>query len=164
MELTFDAVGPDLSTSTFDVLSPPNLSAWITKFELEKTISVVKFVVAVLPKTRRVFTAVVFANIFVPIASVSVGARFETPDGAVPVVRNAFIWTFPAIVTGVAAVASNTRRLPARKPVDPRMRPLAYTLPFAYTTFEVVSSINTFDPTQRSWVGYVFAAPMLFAV
>ena len=91
MELTFDAVGPDLSTSTLDVLSPPNLSAWITKFELEKTISVVRFVVAVFPKTLRVFTAVVFANIFAQIANVSVGIKFEIPDGAVPVVRNALI-------------------------------------------------------------------------
>src|SRR6056300_387211 len=125
MALTFDAVGPDLRTSTFDVLSPPNLSAWTTRFELEKTISVVRFVVAVLPKILRVFRAVVLANILAPTESVSVGDRFEIPDGAVPVVRNAFIWTFPLIVTGVAEVASNVSRLPALKPVDPRISPFA---------------------------------------
>src|SRR5210317_541414 len=113
---------------------------------------------------RKLFIALVFANTLSPTESVSVGDKCEIPDGAVPVVRNAFIWTFPLIVTGVSEVGSNTRRLPARKPVDPSMRPLAYTLPFAYTTFEFVSSIKTFEPTQRSCVGKVFAAPMLFDV
>src|SRR6056300_1230354 len=126
-----EVYGPDLRTSTFDVLSPPNLSAWTTRFELEKTISVVRFVVAVLPKILRVFTAVVFANIFAPMESVSAGDRFEIPDGAFPFVRRAFIWTLPLMVTGVSEVASNTRRLPALIPVDPSMRPLAYTLPSA---------------------------------
>src|SRR6056300_2059865 len=104
MALTFDAVGPDLRTSTFDVLSPPNLSAWTTRFELEKTISVVRFVVAVLPKILRVFTAVVFANIFAPMERVSVGDRLANPDGAASFVRRAFIWTLPLIVTGVSEV------------------------------------------------------------
>jgi hypothetical protein len=39
----------------------------------------------------RVFAAVKFAKIFVPIDNVSVGEPFDTPDGKSPVVRNEFI-------------------------------------------------------------------------
>src|SRR6056300_539834 len=122
MTLTFAVLGPAFNVNTFDVLSPSNLSPWTVREDAEKTISVLRFVVAVLPKTRKVFMAVVFAYILDPIESVSVGERLDIPLGAVPVVRRAFILTLLFITTGASAPGSIVRRFPTEIPPDPTFR------------------------------------------
>ena len=108
--------------------------------------------------------AVVFAYIFDPIESVSVGERFEIPVGVVPVVRRAFILTLLLITTGASAPGSIVSKFPTDIPPAPTFRARVYVLPVTSKTFEPVSSTNRLEPTQRSCVGYVLFAPILFDV
>ena len=81
IELTLEAAEPDLRTSAFDVpVKPPYLSACITMFENECIEFVTSSVVAVLPKTVKVFAATIFPNIFAPTDNVFVGATLAIPE------------------------------------------------------------------------------------
>ena len=150
MTLTFAVLGPALNVRTFDVLSPPNLSPWTVNDDPENTISVLRFVVAVLPKTRKVFMAVVFAYILEPIDNVSVGERLDIPVGAVPVVRSAFILTLLFITTGVSVPGFIVRRFPTSIPPNPIFNPCVKVFPVTSRTFDPVSSTKNLEPTQRS--------------
>ena len=116
------------------------------------------------PNIVSVFAPVRFANIFVPIENVSVGAKLDIPEGAAPVVRKAFIFTLLFITTGVNVRGSIVSKFPTEIPPGPTFSARVYVLPFTTKTFDPVSSTKRLEPTQRSCVGYIFATPTAFDV
>ena len=133
-------------------------------FEDELMDCVIRFVVIVLPKIVRVFAAVRLAYIFVPIAKVSVGNKFDIPEVFVPVVRKPSTFTLPLIVATSLLVGSITTILLPIVTFEPTFIFSVNVFPNTSKTLEPVSSTKRLEPTQRSWVGKILATPTAFEV
>ena len=95
----------------------------------DETTSVTKFVVATFPRIVSTFSVFTFAKIRVPIDNVSVGFKFDIPDGAGPEVRIAFIWTLLFMVTGVKVPGLIVSKPPTFIPPVPTVSLCVYIFP-----------------------------------
>ena len=125
---------------------------------------VIRFVVIVLPKIVSVFEAVRLTYTLDPIERVSVGITLDIPEVLIPVVRKPSTFTLPLIVATSLLVGSITTISLPTVTLEPIFIFSVNVFPNTSKTLEPVSSTKRLEPTQRSWVGKMFATPTAFEV
>ena len=159
IEDMLEARGPARIDATFEFVSSPSKSAWMTIFSeavipvapsmKDRSVTWIDWVmrrpVTRLPSMVMVLAldAWTFIKSLSPIDKLSVGAVFEIPDGNEPVVWIPWAWIFEFTSMGTSASASRVIRLPTVKPLSPILKPSKYPYPLAWSRLDVpaVSSI-----------------------